>query len=46
MRPVVIVIAVFALLAFDIVHNDGEWFGVVTGFGEDIMREIRHTLFG
>ena len=46
MRPVVIMIAVFALLTFDLVNNNGEWFGIVTSFADDIVREIRHTLLG
>jgi hypothetical protein len=39
-------IAVFALLTFDLVNNNGEWFGIVTSFADDIVREIRHTLLG
>ena len=44
MRAVVIIIALFALLTFDLVNNNGEWFEVVTGY--DIAREIRHTVLG
>lgn len=46
MRAVAIAVAVFALLTFDLVHNNGEWFEVVTSFADDIVREIKHTLLG
>ena len=41
-----IAIAAFALLTFDLVHNNGEWFVEVTSFANDIVREIRYTLMG
>jgi hypothetical protein len=45
MRAVVVTVAIFAFLAFDITHG-GRGVGTVTGLADDIMREIRHTLSG
>jgi len=41
MHPVLIVIAVFALLAFDLTKNDGEWLGTLNAFATQSWREIR-----
>ena len=46
MRAVVVVVALFPLLSFDVVHNNGEWLGTVTNFADDIMSEVRHTIYG
>lgn len=44
MLGVAIVVVVFALLAYDLGINHGEWFGIVNGYAGDILREIRHLV--
>ncbi len=41
-----VVVVIFVLLAYDLSSNNGEWFGMVNGFANDILREIRHILHG
>jgi hypothetical protein len=42
MRGVGIVVLVFALLAFDLVHNHGRWLSVAN----DLLREVRNDFYG
>jgi hypothetical protein len=42
MRAVGIVVAVFALLAFDLVHNNGHWLSLAN----DLLREVRDGFYG
>ena len=44
MRGVVIVIAIFAFLVFDITKNHGEWSRSVTDLADDTWREFRIAL--
>ena len=44
MLVVGIVIVIFVLLAYDLSSNNGEWFGIVNGFTNDVLREIQHFL--
>ena len=44
MRALVIAIAVFALLAFDLARNDGEWTESVTAFVGHLRHEIQVAL--
>ena len=44
MRALVIAIAVFGLLAFDLSQNDGEWTEEVTAFVGHLGHEIQVTL--
>jgi hypothetical protein len=46
MRAVAIAVVLFALLAFDLVHNNGEWLDTATGVANDIVHEVRQTIFG
>jgi hypothetical protein len=42
MRAVGIVVLVFALLAFDLVHNNSHWLSVAN----DLLREVRNDFYG
>ena len=42
MRAVGVVVLVFALLAFDLVHNNGYWLSVAN----DLLREVRNDFHG
>ena len=42
MVGVAVVVALFALLAYDLGANDGAWSASVVSLVNDILREIRH----
>ena len=42
MRAVGIVVLVLALLAFDLVHNNGHWLSLAN----DLLREVRDGFYG
>jgi len=42
MIGVAIIVALFALLAYDLGANDGAWSASVVSSANDIFREIRH----
>ncbi len=42
MRAVGSVVLVFALLVFDLVHNNGHWLSVAN----DLLREVRNDFYG
>ena len=42
MRAVVVVVAIFYLLAFDLASNNGEWVRSIQALAGDILGEIRH----
>jgi hypothetical protein len=44
MRAVAIMVALFALLAFDLTQNRGEWVGSVTDIVGHVSHEMRVTL--
>ena len=44
MLVVGIVILIFGLLAYDLSSNNGEWFGIVSGFANDVLSELQHFL--
>ena len=44
MRALAVIVLAFALLAFDIVHNDGEWLRTATAWVDEIMRDIRDAV--
>lgn len=44
MLPVVIIIAIFALLAFDIAANNGAWANTAMDLLQDAWRELRHII--
>jgi hypothetical protein len=46
MLPVVVVIAIFALLAYDIASNNGVWANSAMEFFQDAWGEARHLLHG
>ncbi len=35
---------IFAILAYDLGFNHGEWFGILNGYADDILREIRRLV--
>jgi len=41
MFAVAIVAMVFAVLAYDLSFNHGEWLAILGGFANDTLREIR-----
>ena len=41
MFAVAIVVVVFAVLAYDLSFNRGEWLAILSGFLHDTLREIR-----
>jgi hypothetical protein len=44
MRAVAVAIAIFALLAFDLTKNDGEWTGNATAFVGHLGHEFQLAL--
>jgi hypothetical protein len=44
MRALVLIVLAFALLTFDIVHNDGEWSRSASVWVDEIMRDIRDAV--
>ena len=44
MRALAVIVLAFALLAFDIVPNDGEWSRTATAWVDEIMRDIRDAV--
>jgi succinate dehydrogenase hydrophobic anchor subunit len=44
MRALVLIVLAFALLAFDIMHNDGEWSRTAAAWADEVMRDIRDAV--
>jgi hypothetical protein len=44
MLPVLIVVAIFALLAYDITANNGAWATGAMDFADDIWRDLQHLI--
>jgi hypothetical protein len=42
MIGVALIVALFALLAFDLGANDGAWSASLTTFANDVLSEIKH----
>jgi|EndMetStandDraft_5_1072996.scaffolds.fasta_scaffold1137842_1 hypothetical protein len=44
MRALAVTVLAFALLAFDIAHNDGEWSRTAMAWVDEIMRDLRDAV--
>ncbi len=45
MLPVLVVVAIFALLAYDITANNGAWTIAAAEFADDVWRDVRHLFW-
>ena len=45
MLPVLVVVAIFMLLAYDIATNNGAWANSAIEFANDVWRDVRHPLW-